>query len=201
MGRCLVLACGALAQEVLAVKAALGLSDAEMTVQCLPAELHNRPAAIAPRVADVLAARRGDFDRVLVAYGECGTGGALDAVLAHYDATRLPHAHCYALFAGAERFEAIIAEDIGSFFVTDFLARHFDRLVWQGLGLDRHPHLLPVYFGHYRRLVHLAQSDDADLRARAEAAAQKLGLAFVHLPVGHGDLTAALATVTEDDRV
>jgi len=201
MGRCLVLACGALAHEVMAVKAALRLSDADMTLQCLPAQLHNRPAAIAPRVAEILAQRRGAFDRVLVAYGECGTGGALDAVLAEYDATRLPHAHCYALFAGAERFERIIEEELGSFFVTDFLARHFDRLVWQGLGLDRHPDLLPVYFGHYRRLVHLAQTDDADLRARAEAAAQKLGLEFVPLATGYGDLTAALDTLTEGPRV
>jgi len=152
-------------------------------------------------VAQVLAARRDEFDRVLVAYGECGTGGALDAVLAQYDAQRLPHAHCYALFAGAAQFDRIIEEEIGSFFVTDFLARHFDRLVWQGLGLDRHPHLLPVYFGHYRRLVHLAQTDDADLHARAEAAAARIGLEFVHLPVGYGDLTAAIDTATEDRRV
>ena len=172
-----------------------------MTVQCLPAELHNRPAQIAPRVADMLAARRADFDTVLVAYGECGTAGALDAVLAQYDAQRLPHAHCYALFAGTERFERMVEAEIGSFFVTDFLARHFDRLVWQGLGLDRHPHLLPVYFGHYRRLVHLAQTDDADLRARAQAAAERLGLDFVHCDVGHGDLTAALERLREAGHV
>jgi hypothetical protein len=197
MGGCLVLACGALAREVLATKAALGLTDAQMTLQCLPADLHNRPALIAPRVAEVLAARRAEFDTVLVAYGECGTGGALDAVLAQYDAQRLPHAHCYALFAGAAQFEQIVEDDIGSFFLTDFLARHFDRLVWQGLGLDRHPHLLPVYFGHYRRLVYLAQTDDADLRARAQAAAARLGLAYVQCDVGYGDLTAALACMDE----
>jgi len=198
MGRCLVLACGALANEVLAVKAALGLSDADMTLQCLPAELHNRPAQIAPRVAQVLAARRHEFDQVLVGYGDCGTGGALDTVLAQYDAQRLPHAHCYALFAGMEQFDQIVEDEIGSFFVTDFLARHFDRLVWQGLGLDRHPHLLPIYFGNYRRLVHLAQTDDAQLRDSAAAAAERLGLEFVHLPVGYGDLTAALATIPQD---
>lgn len=192
MGRCLVLACGALAREVIAVKAALGLSDDEFTLQCLPAALHNRPALIAPRVDAVLTEKRAKYDRVYVAYGDCGTGGALDVVLAKHDAERLPHAHCYALYAGQEAFDALVEEEIGSFFLTDFLARHFERLVWQGLGLDRHPHLLPIYFGHYRRVVYLAQTDNPDLLARAEAAAERLGLEFVALQVGYGDLTEAL---------
>jgi hypothetical protein len=197
MGRCLVLACGALAREVLAVKAILGLSDEDMTLQCLPAHLHNRPALIAPRVDAVLAKRRAEFDRVYVAYGDCGTGGALDVVLARHDAERLPHAHCYALYAGEQVFEDLVEDQIGSFFLTDFLARHFDRLVWQGLGLDRHPHLLPIYFGHYTRVVYLAQTDNPDLEARARAAAERLGLACDVLRVGYGDLTAAMGKALE----
>lgn len=198
MRRTLVLACGALAREVLAIKSVLGLDDAAMTLQCLPAHLHNRPALIAPRVAAVLERRRADFDQVYVVYGDCGTGGALDAVLERYRAERLPHAHCYALYAGQEQFDALVEEEIGSFFLTDFLARHFERLVWQGLGLDRHPHLLPIYFGHYRRVVHLAQTGDPALDQRARAAADRLGLEFLSLHVGYGDLTGAMREALAD---
>lgn len=191
-GRCLVLACGALAREVLALKAQLGLADDAFDLQCLPAELHNRPAQIAPRVEAVLAERRSAYDRVLVGYGDCGTGGALDAVLERYDAQRLPHAHCYEFFAGSALFTEITEAEIGSFFVTDFLARHFDRLVWQGLGLDRHPHLLPLYFGNYKDLVYLAQTEDAKLQDMARAGAERLGLNYVYRQVGYGDLADAI---------
>lgn len=190
--RCLVLACGALAREIIALKGQLGLPDDAFELQCLPADLHNRPALIAPRVEAVLAERRQDFDRVLVGYGECGTGGALDAVLAKYDASRLPHSHCYEFFAGSADFAAICEAEIGSFFLTDFLARHFDRLVIGGLGLDRHPHLRDAYFGNYRDLVYLSQTEDADLQARARAAAERLGLRYVHRQVGYGDLAEAI---------
>ena len=191
--RCLVLACGALAREILALREQLGLTEADMVLQCLPAVLHNRPALIAPRVEAVLKERRGEFETVLVGYGDCGTAGALDVVLAKYDATRLPHQHCYEFFAGTPRFEGIVDAELGSFFLTDFLARHFERLVWQGLGLDRFPHLLDAYFSHYKDLVYLAQTDNPDLTARAETAATRLGLNFVRMKVGYGDLPAALA--------
>lgn len=192
---CLVLACGALAREIVALKKQLGIGDADFTLQCLPAELHNRPSEIAPRVDEILTARRHEFDRVLVGYGECGTGGALDAVLARHDAQRMPHAHCYEFFAGSAQFEDIVEVELGSFFLTDYLARHFERLVIGGLGLDRFPHLRDAYFGNYRDLVYLAQIEDADLKAQAEAAAVRLGLNFVYRKVGYGDLAAAIRDV------
>lgn len=188
----LVLACGALGREIVALKRQLGLSDAEVTLQCLPAELHNRPREIAPRVDEVLSARRREFDRVLVGYGDCGTGGALDAVLARHDAQRLPHAHCYEFFAGSVQFAEIVEAELGSFFLTDYLVRNFERLVIGGLGLDRFPHLLDSYFGNYRDLVYLAQLDDTDLQYQARAAAQRLGLNYVYRQVGYGDLAAAI---------
>lgn len=192
-GRCLILACGALAREIVALKAQLGLPDAKFELQCLPAELHNRPSEIAPRVEEVLKARRHEFDRVLIGYGECGTGGALDKVLEQYDAVRLPHAHCYEFFSGSERFEAITDAEIGSFFLTDYLTRNFERLVIKGLGLDRFPHLRDAYFGNYKDLVYLAQSEDPKLQDMARAAADRLGLNYVYHKVGFGDLAAAVA--------
>jgi len=191
-GKSLVLACGALAREVLALRDQLGLGEEAFDLQCIPAELHNRPQEIAPRVEAVLAQRRQDYDRVLVGYGECGTGGALDKVLEKYDAVRLPHAHCYEFFAGFEQFAEITEREIGSFFLTDFLARHFERLVWQGLGLDRRPHLLPLYFGNYKDLVYLAQVEDPALQDMARAGAARLGLNYVYRRVGYGDLAGAI---------
>lgn len=191
-GRCLILACGALAKEIVALKAQLGLTGEQIELQCLPAELHNRPREIAPRVEEVLKARRHEFDRVLVGYGECGTGGALDKVLEDHDAVRLPHAHCYEFFAGPEQFAAITEAEIGSFFLTDYLTRNFERLVWQGLGLDRFAHLRDAYFGNYKDLVYLAQGDDPALRDMARAAADRLGLRYVYRKVGFGDLAEAV---------
>ncbi len=191
-GKCLVLACGALAREILALRDQLGLAEDAFDLQCIPAELHNRPALIAPRVEAILAERRSDYDRVLIGYGECGTGGALDKVLERYDAQRLPHAHCYEFFAGSAQFAEITEAEIGSFFLTDFLARHFERLVWQGLGLDRFPNLLEAYFGNYKDLVYLAQTDDSKLQELARAGAERLGLNYVYRQVGYGDLADAI---------
>ena len=191
--RCLVLACGALAREIIALREQLGLSEADMVLQCLPAILHNRPALIAPRVEAVLKERRHEFETVLVGYGDCGTAGALDVVLAKYDATRLPHQHCYEFFAGTPKFEAIVDAELGSFFLTDFLARHFERLVIEGLGLDRFPQLRDDYFGHYTRLVYLAQTDDPAITRMAEAGALRLGLAFERRHTGLGGLETFLS--------
>lgn len=188
----LILACGALAREIVALRNQLGIDADSMELQCLPADYHNRPREIAPRVEEILQARRHEFDRVLIGYGECGTGGALDAVLARHDAIRLPHAHCYAFFAGQAQFEAITEAEIGSFFLTDYLVRNFDRLVIEGLGLDRYPHLRDSYFGNYRDLVYLAQVDDASLVEQAQAAADRLGLRFVHHRAGYGELADAM---------
>jgi hypothetical protein len=136
----------------------------------------------------------GTFDRIFVAYADCGTGGELDRVLALHGVERLPGAHCYEFFAGTERFTTLAEEELGTFYLTDFLVRHFDRLVRQGLGLDRHPELMPVYFGNYRRLVYLAQTDDAALDEAARAAADWMGLSFERHATGLSPLHDALQT-------
>lgn len=186
----LVLACGALAHEIVAVLRASGWTH--VAVQCLPAALHNTPAAIPERVRAALAAVRGRYERVFVAYADCGTGGELDRVLRGEGVERIPGAHCYEFFAGSQLFAELAEEEPGTFFLTDFLARHFDRLVMNGLGLDLHPELLPVYFGNYRRLVYLSQSDSAELLARARQAAACLHLEFEHRHVGHDNLAGVL---------
>ena len=192
-GPVLVLACGAIANEIIALREQLGIADDAMVLQCLPAELHNRPGQIAPRVDAYLSEHRHKYSRVILGYGDCGTGGALDKVLERHDAKRLPHAHCYEFFATTPRFNTISEAEIGSYFVTDFLVRHFDRLVWEGCGLDQRPEMLETYFGNYRDLVYLAQTDSPDLQAKAQEAAERLGLRYVYHKVGYGDLTQAIA--------
>lgn len=190
--RTLVVACGALAREIVALVRAHGWEGA-FEVQCLPAIWHNSPERIPDGVRRKLRAARGAFERVFVAYADCGTGGALDRVLAEEGAERLPGAHCYEVYCGAGAFAALHEAEPGSFYLTDYLARNFDRLVIQGLGIDRHPELLPAYFGHYRRLVHLAQTPDPALDGAARAAAERLGLAFERRATGYGDLEPFLA--------
>jgi hypothetical protein len=186
----LVLACGALAGDLRAVLAAGGLA-AHIDVEYLPANLHNRPDAIAPALRPRLQAAVDAGCAVFVAYADCGTGGALDALLAEYPGTRrLPGAHCYELFAGEGLFGALHEEELGTFYLTDFLAKHFDALVWSGLGLDRHPELRDTYFGNYRRVVLLSQAPDPELLAQGHAAADRLGLAFVHRSTGRNGLRA-----------
>jgi len=192
--RMLVIACGALAREIAALREANDWPHLE--VRCLPAELHNRPERIAPAVREAIHANRGRFETIFVAYGDCGTSGALDAVLLEENVERIPGAHCYEFFAGSESFAALADEEPGTFYLTDFLLRHFDRIVIRGLGLDRHPELAPHYFGNYRRLVYLAQADAPERIATARAAAQRLGLAFAHRVTGYGGLERSLrATV------
>jgi hypothetical protein len=192
-GPVLVLACGAIANEIIALREQLGITDDAMVLHCLPAELHNRPGQIAPRVDAYLSEHRHKYARVLIGYGDCGTGGALDRVLERHDASRLPHAHCYEFFATTPRFNQISEAEIGSYFVTDFLVRHFDRIVWEGLGLDLRPHMLKTFFGNYRDLVYLAQTDSPELIGKAQEAARRLDLNYVYHRVGYGDLAPALA--------
>jgi len=163
-----------------------------LAVTCLPAILHNRPERIPEAVRGRIRAARAAYDEILCLYGDCGTGGLLDAVLAEEGVERIAGAHCYEFFAGAPDFAALTEEDPATFFLTDYLTRHFDRLVWKGLGLDRFPQLLPVYFGNYARVVFLSQSEDPALLARARQAASRLGLAFVHRPTGRAGLEAFL---------
>lgn len=194
-GPVLVLACGAIANEIIALREQLGVADDAMVLHCLPAELHNRPGQIAPRVDAYLSEHRHKYSRVILGYGDCGTGGALDKVLERHEASRLPHAHCYEFYATTPRFNQITDAEIGSYFVTDFLVRHFDRLVWEGCGLDTHPEMLETYFGNYRDLVYLAQTDSPELQAKAQEAAKRLGLNYVYHKVGYGDLAQAIKDV------
>ena len=194
-GRVLVLACGAIAREVLAVISLNGWTHVDL--RCLPAKLHSRPERIPAAVDAKLTELAGRYERVFVAYADCGTGGALDVVLRRHDVERLPGAHCYGFLAGNDAWNAMHEQEPATFYLTDFLARHFDSLVWRGLGLDRHPELLPDYFGNYTRLVYLAQTDDEGLTERARAAADRLGLAFVRIRTGYGELLPALTSFVE----
>ena len=199
-GACLVIACGALAREITALRAANGWEG--LAVQCLPADLHNRPERIPAAVSAAIAAARPRYQRIFVAYGDCGTGGRLDAVLAREGVERLPGAHCYEFYAGPQTFAALSEAEPGTFYVTDFLARHFERLVIAGLGIARHPELAAVYFGNYRRLVYLAQTTEptarAGLREQARQAALRLGLEFSEHTTGYGALQVRLARFSEE---
>lgn len=192
--RLLVIACGAIAREVLAVLRLNGW-DREVALRCLPAQLHNTPQRIAARVDAKLREAEAEGyppGQILVAYGDCGTGGALDRVLDEHGVGRLPGDHCYAFFAGVDSWLALHDAEPRTFYLTDFLCRHFDRLVVRGLGLDRHPELLPAYFGNYVRLVYLAQRADEALLAKAKEAAAYLGLTLEVRHSGYGDLVPAL---------
>jgi hypothetical protein len=188
MTRVGVVACGALALHVQAIAARRGW---EVDLHPLPPQLHNRPEKIAPAVRRKLRALAGDYDRVAVGYADCGTYGALDAVCDELDVERLPGEHCYDVFARPEVAEAL-AEEPGTYFLTDFLARAFDRVVWRELGLDRWPELRDDYFRSYRRVVWLAQNDTPAVRAAAERAAERLGLPLEVRPVGETGLERAL---------
>lgn len=186
----LVIACGAIARELVRVQRANGWRHLE--IQCLPAELHNRPERIPGAVREKIESQRQDFARVFVAYADCGTGGLLDRVLQEGGAERIPGAHCYEFYAGREAFRELAAEEPGSFYLTDFLVRHFDRLVVRGLGLDRAPELMGAYFGNYRRVVYIAQKRDSELEAMARRHADFLGLDYVHRYHGDEPLTLTL---------
>ena len=189
----LVIACGAISHEIVALRRANGWDH--ITLQCLPADLHNRPERIPAAVREKIRKARSRFADIFVAYADCGTGGLLDAVLEEEGVSRIPGAHCYGFFAGSELFDRLSEAEPGTLYLTDFLARHFDRLIIRGLGIDRHPQLEREYFGNYRKLVYLAQREDPDLLARARAAAERLSLCFEHYVTGYGDLEGALRSL------
>jgi hypothetical protein len=187
----LVIGCGALAPELVSLTRRAGLPA--MDLACLPATLHNRPERIPELIrARIRRARAEGYDRILVAYADCGTGGRLDRVLEAEGVDRLDGAHCYEVFAGRAAFADLSDAEPGTFYLTDFLARNFERLVVRGLGLDRHPELQPLYFGNYRRLVFLAQTDDPALTTLARRGARRLGLIFERRFTGLGDLATQL---------
>ena len=188
--RALVIACGALAHEVTALKRANGWSALDVT--CLPPELHNHPERIPGEVSAAIKAARGTYDEVFVAYADCGTGGMLDKVLVSEGVERLPGAHCYEFFATPSVFAALADAEPGTFYLTDFLVRHFERLVVGTLGLDRHPELAGEYFRNYRRVVYLTQVPDEGLKTDAETIARRLGLEFEARLTGYGELETSL---------
>jgi Protein of unknown function (DUF1638) len=194
----LVIACGALARELLAVIEASNWQH--LAVQCLPADLHNRPQRITDAVRQKIRAARasGRFSQLYVAYGDCGTGGALDRMLAEEGVERIAGAHCYEFLAGSAAFESLSDQEPGTFYLTDFLLRHFERIVIRGLGIDRYPHLVAQYFGNYRRLVYLAQQPTAERLSAAQAAAGRLGLTFESRDTGLAPLAQALAFVKRE---
>jgi len=187
----IIIACGALAREVLAVIEGQGLRDIAIT--CLPAGWHNTPAKIPEGVRAKIQESRGRYDRILVAYGDCGTGGLLDDVLREEGVERIAGPHCYQFFMGTADFQALAEAEPGCFFLTDYLTRHFDRLIIEGLGLDRHPELRDDYFGNYTKLVYLAQTEDSGLQERAQRAAERLGLAYEYRFTAYGELADFMA--------
>jgi len=194
----LVIACGAIGRELARIRRASGWQH--MDLQCLPPQLHNRPERITAAVERAIDAAANRYRRIFVAYGDCGTGGALDAMLEKHAIERLPGSHCYAFLCGDEAFESLACEEAGSFYLTDFLVVHFRRLVIQGLGLDRYPQLLPEYFGNYRRVVYLAQTESAELQVMARKHAACLGLEFAYRFFGDRPLARRLSTQTESLR-
>ena len=193
-GRILLIACGALGHEILALKHRNGW--AHLDLQCLPANLHLWPDRIADAVEASVVAHRDAYDSIFVVYADCGTGGLLQARCATLGVEMMAGPHCYAFFSGNAAFEQRADEDLTAFFLTDYLARHFDKLIWQGLGLDRHPELLPDYFGNYTKIVFLAQTRNDDLTRLAQDAARRLGLRFEYRFTGYGELESDLETRT-----
>lgn len=186
----LVIACGALAREIVALKRRN--SWEHMDMQCIDARLHNQPALIPDRLRQQIRKNANRYDRIFAAYADCGTGGAIDRVIAEEGVERLPGAHCYQFFAGVDRFAELSDEEPGTFYLTDFLVRNFDRLVVRPLKLDVHPELRDAYFGNYRRVVFLSQTSDAGLVRAAKAAARRLDLDFEHRHCGYGGLESGL---------
>jgi len=192
-GRILLIACGALAHEILALKAANGW--AHIDLQCLPAKLHLWPDRIIPAVEEAVATARGAYETIFVVYADCGTGGLLQAACDRLGVEMVEGPHCYAFFEGNAAFAARAEEEFTAFYLTDFLVRQFDAFVWKPMGLDRHPELRDMYFGNYTKLVYQAQKDDPELDARAEACAARLGLDYERRFTGYGDLAVTLARV------
>ena len=192
-GATLLIACGALAREIIAVRDMNGWDHLQIT--CLPAKLHNAPQLIPDAVRERIHRAKADgFASIYIVYADCGTGGLLDKVCEEEGVERIAGPHCYSFFDGNEAFEERTeAGEITAFYLTDFLARQFDTLIWKGMGLDRHPELLPMMFGNYEKVVFLAQTENPELDVLARAAAGKLGLAYEKRQTGYGDLTGFLA--------
>ncbi|NOD46365.1 MULTISPECIES: DUF1638 domain-containing protein [unclassified Ruegeria] len=190
-GRILLIACGALAKEILDIKSRNGWDH--MALTCLPAILHVHPERITQAVEDAVAKHRDQFDKIYVVYADCGTGGLLQQACEKLGVEMVKGPHCYSFFEGNQAFEARGEDETTAFYLTDFLARQFDAFVWKPLGLDRHPELRDMYFGNYTKLIYQAQIDDPDLTERARECADRMGLEFERRFTGYGDLETTLS--------
>lgn len=193
-GKVRVIACGMIAREVLALNAQMGRDHIDL--KCVDANFHHHPERIAPAVERaILQARQEGFDNIFIGYADCGTGGALDRVCRDHGVERIEGPHCFSFYIGNSAFEAEGDAMMTTFFITDFLARHFEAFLIRPLGLDRFPELRDTYFGHYERALYLAQTDDPELEQKAEEAAKRLGLPYQRRLTGYGDLSAALSAL------
>ena len=192
-GRILLIACGALAREILDLKALNGWTHIDLT--CLPAKLHLYPEKITDEVRKAVAKHRAAYDSIFIVYADCGTGGLLQAACDDMGVKMVAGPHCYSFFEGNERFAEQSESEFTSFYLTDFLVRQFDAFILKPMGLDRHPELRDMYFGNYEKLIYQAQTDDPALTEKARAAADTLGLAFERRFTGYGDLKTTLASL------
>lgn len=189
-GDVLLIACGALAREI--VDLIERNRWTAFDVACLPAKWHNTPQLITPAVRERIREARDRYRKIFVVYGDCGSGGLLDRMLAEEGVERIDGPHCYSFYSGNDNFARAAEDEVTAFYLTDYLARHFDKLIWEGLGLKDHPELLADYFGNYTKLIYLAQTRDEELAKRAMAAARKLGLQYEYRYTGYGELVTAL---------
>tara|TARA_B100000131_G_scaffold47788_1_gene42405 strand:+ start:360 stop:995 length:636 start_codon:yes stop_codon:yes gene_type:complete len=194
----LIIACGALARELSEVISFNSLEHIE--VECLPASYHNSPEKIPVALEERIQKTKKDYDQIFVGYADCGTGGKVDEICEKFGLERLSGAHCYEFFAGKSNFASLQENEMGSFYLTDFLVKHFERLVVKALWLDTHPELLNEYFGNYTRVVYLAQTDDPVLEEKARESAKKLGLDLVVLRTGYGDFETEITSLQIKNR-
>ncbi len=194
-GSTLLIACGALAREIVQL---IELNRwTHLDVACLPAKLHNEPDKIPNAVREKIRANRQKYDTIKIVYADCGTGGLLDTVCADEGVERIEGPHCYSFFSGNALFEARGDDDMTSFFLTDYLVRQFDKLIWEGFGLDRRADMLEFIFGNYEKVVYLAQIKDPELEVEARKIAKRMNLTYEYRFTGMGDL----ATFMADSRV
>jgi len=192
-GKSLIIACGALAREILALKELNGWEHMDLT--CLPAIYHVHPEKITDAVETAVLKHKTDYAQIFIAYADCGTGGLLAAKCAELGVELIQGPHCYSFFEGNAAFEKISEDEFTAFYLTDFLVRQFDAFVIKPMGLDRHPELRDMYFGNYEKLVYQAQTDNPELTEKAKLCAARLGLRFERRFTGYGDLETALAQV------
>jgi hypothetical protein len=192
-GKSLIIAGGALAREILALKELNGWEHMDLT--CLPAIYHVHPEKITDAVETAVLKHKTDYAQIFIAYADCGTGGLLAAKCAELGVELIQGPHCYSFFEGNAAFEKISEDEFTAFYLTDFLVRQFDAFVIKPIGLDRHPELRDMYFGNYEKLVYQAQTDNPELTEKAKLCAERLGLRFERRFTGYGDLETALAQV------